>query len=268
MSVSMPLKWHGGKSPICKKIKSLFPPHKLLAVPFFGGGSIPLAWPSETVEVVNDLDADLINFYELLKYRGEYLQSWMKIVPHNEDSFLWAKYVCENEELERSPMNRAGAYFIRNRMSRQAAGKCFCTPTSRLRRGMEEHLSAWLSAVDSLSHFSKRLANVELRNQDFLPFMQEFDSVDTLFYCDPPYLAETRVAKNAYTFEMDAEQHCCLLNFLAGCLSKFVLSGYGHELYTEMALASGWRTYVIETPVHSSGKRSKRIAEELLFTNF
>jgi DNA adenine methylase len=34
-----------------------------------------------------------------------------------------------------------------------------------------------------------------------------YDGSETLFYCDPPYLHETRDNSKAYGFEMDQRQH-------------------------------------------------------------
>lgn len=56
------------------------------------------------------------------------------------------------------PVVSAWAYFVRNRMSRQALGRDFATPvTGRTRRGRNEHASALTSAVDGLSeiHWSE-----------------------------------------------------------------------------------------------------------------
>lgn len=180
-------------------------------------------------------------------------------------SFQWSLEVFRYNDGE--GWIAASAYFIRNRVSRQAMGKCFCTPTSRQRRGMEEHLSAWLSAVDSLPHFSTRLKDVDLNCVDFL-LMQEHDGADTLFYCDPPYPSNTRVSKDAYSCEMSDERHCDLLNFLACCRGKFILSGYPCELYADLAEAEGWNLTTFESRVASSSARSKRTATECLWTNF
>lgn len=268
--ISMPLKYHGGKSYVAKKIKSFFPVHKVLAVPFLGGGSIPFAWEPEAEEVVNDLDPLLMNFYSELKDFGWKLKSSSSMTRFSKEAFDWSLAFLEYQKQvgEVDKPSLALAYFIRNRMSRQALGKDFCTPTTRLRRGMEEHLSAWLSAVDSLPHFSKRLKNVGLFCEDFLSFMRRYDDIGTLFYLDPPYPKGTRVATKAYSYEMSDERHCDLLNFLACCRGKFVLSGYRSELYDSMAEACGWYLTEFGARVASSSARSKRMATECLWTNF
>jgi len=80
-----PLKWHGGKYYLFKTILALMPPHLHYVEPFFGGGQVlfgrdpadrSLWWPERTSdgrevdgvsEVVNDIDANLMNFYQVLR---------------------------------------------------------------------------------------------------------------------------------------------------------------------------------------------------------
>jgi hypothetical protein len=63
-----PLKWHGGKHYLARQIIDLMPPHTHYVEPFFGGGSVLFAKPFDGVsEVVNDLDGELTNFWQVLR---------------------------------------------------------------------------------------------------------------------------------------------------------------------------------------------------------
>src|SRR5262249_39556009 len=63
-----PLKWHGGKAYLAKKIVALMPPHLHYVEPYAGGLSVLLARdPEGTSEVVNDLDGRLVNFWRVLQ---------------------------------------------------------------------------------------------------------------------------------------------------------------------------------------------------------
>lgn len=65
-----PLKWHGGKHYLAKKIVVRMPPNTHYVEPFFGGGAVLLAKDLyEVSEVVNDIDGHLMNFWEVLRYR-------------------------------------------------------------------------------------------------------------------------------------------------------------------------------------------------------
>jgi DNA adenine methylase len=62
--VNSPLKWHGGKRYLAKRLVAMMPPHLHYVEPFAGGLSVLLAKDPEGVsEVVNDLDGELSNFW-------------------------------------------------------------------------------------------------------------------------------------------------------------------------------------------------------------
>src|SRR5215211_4183993 len=79
--VSVPLKWHGGKSYLARRIVALMPRHLHYVEPFAGGLAVLLArdpadprlWAGDTgntrgvSEVVNDLDGRLTNFWRVLR---------------------------------------------------------------------------------------------------------------------------------------------------------------------------------------------------------
>src|SRR5689334_22914689 len=67
-TLTPPLKWHGGKSYLARRIISLMPPHLHYVEPFAGGSAVLLAKePDGVSEVVNDLNGDLTNFWRVLQ---------------------------------------------------------------------------------------------------------------------------------------------------------------------------------------------------------
>ena len=104
---------------------------------------------------------------------------------------------------------------------------------------------------------------VELMEQvNMTPFSErEYDSPDTLFYLDPPYMHETRTKDGRYAFEYDHGDHERLLRLVAGLKGKVVLSGYDNSLYASML--PGWR---VEKKATESMRRSQRI--ECLWLNY
>ena len=98
--------------------------------------------------------------------------------------------------------------------------------------------------------------------------IKRFDSPDTLIYCDPPYLHETRAkgARNTYAVEMTDEQHRELAKLLNSCKSKVIISGYPSKLYDE--LYRGWRIKKFTTAKHGAGGKRKPRATEVLWMNF
>lgn len=267
MPKSGPIKRHGGKSYLAPKIIALMPPHVRYCEPFFGGGAVMLQKPCEGVaEFANDLDFRLTNFWLVLQ-KPEWFETFHRTVSCislSQVEFDVAKELIDDPE----PV-AAAAFFVRNRQSRQALGRDYVTPTSRLRRGMNEQVSAWLSAVDGLPEFHERLRRVEIRCQDAKDFIRELDSPDTCFYCDPPYLHETRSSTGEYgQHEMSVADHAALLNVLESIAGKFLLSGYPSQLYDAAALRNGWRYVDFEIPNQASSKRTKEIKVERVWMNY
>jgi DNA adenine methylase len=69
-----------------------------------------------------------------------------------------------------------------------------------------------------------------IENKPALEILKREDGPGTLFYCDPPYLPETRAAKQVYSFEMAEEDHVELLEVFLGVKGKVMLSGYRNKL--------------------------------------
>jgi DNA adenine methylase len=259
---SNPLKWHGGKSYLAKRICELMPPHTRYAEPFFGGGAFLFSRDGEGVsEFANDINSSLMTFWRVLA-DSELSKEFVRraaMMPHSQA--MWHEaHESYRGDFSR-PVDAALAFFITYRQSRQGLGKDYCTPTSRLRRKMNENVSAGLSAVDGLNEAHERIRRVEVRCQDACDFIEELDSADTLFYCDPPYLHETRQATTAYEHEMTADDHSCLLAYLGKIKGKFLLSGYPIDLYSAAADQYGWshHDFTIDNKARSATTKAQKI---------
>ena len=264
------LKWHGGKHYLATRLIKLMPPHIHYVEPYFGGGAVLFRKEYDGIsEVINDLNGDLINFWQILAddIYFEFFRRKCEATPFCELVFNEIKEV---DQLMLTPVGRAWCFFIRYRQSRQGLGKDFATITrNRTRRGMNEQVSSWLSAVEGLPEVHERLKRVLILNRDALDVIKSQDGPNTLFYLDPPYLQETRIAIKAYgQYEMGVDDHINLLNIIGGIKGKFLLSGYHSPLYDSWASDNGFECLEIEIPNHSSGSKVKRTMTECVWKNF
>lgn len=272
MIKSAPLKWHGGKQPLAKWLHSLAPASYTHRNIVFGGG-LGEFWnwmPIEGIsEAVNDTNGKLTNFYDVLR-SPEHFEDFsrtVELMPFSDESFGLTDYPARFHETD--CISAACAFFIKYRMSRQGLGKDYATPTTRTRRGMNENVSAWLSAVDGLQDCHERLRRVEIRNMDCIDFIKKYDHEKALFYCDPPYLHETRSTVGEYgPHEMSVEQHKDLLNCLESIKGKFMLSGYRSELYNLTSAHCGWTPHEYETTNKASSSKTKEKRIECCWTNY
>jgi DNA adenine methylase len=266
-AVPSPLKFFGGKTFLASKIIAEFPPHLTYLEPFAGGLSVLLAKNPEGVsEVVNDLDGELTNFWECLAdgIGWGLMQRRLEATPFSEWTWEQAHSTHEFD----APVDRAIKFFVRCRQSLAGRGDSFAAiSTSRTRRGLNEQVSAWLTAVEGLPEVHARLKRVLILNRDALKVIRDFDKPGVLQFMDPPYLSETRASKDVYDFEFTDDQHRELLGVVKGLKhAKVALSGYSSPLYEEEL--AGWRSVEWEQKVHSGQGKSKRVAREKLWMNY
>lgn len=271
MTLTQPLKWHGGKHYLAKHIIALMPKHLHYVEPYFGGGSVLLQKPYlGTSEVVNDINSELTNFWVVLR-DGQTFERFKLLVeatPFSAVEFMEAGRMHQHS-VNYTPVSRAWQFFVRARQSRQGLMKDFATLSrNRIRRGMNEQVSSWLTAIEGLPAVHDRLKRVVIFNKDALEVIHQQDGQSTLFYCDPTYLHETRVTTSDYEYEMTLEQHGILLYTLSHIKGKFILSGYPSKMYIEAEELAGWHRKDILIDNKASSKKEKDLKTECLWYNF
>ena len=108
-------------------------------------------------------------------------------------------------------------------------------------------VSRWLGSVEGLAEIAQRLQRVQIENAPALDVIARYDTPETVFYLDPPYVHSARGDSSAYEFEMTDDDHAELAAVLSSIRGRAVLSGYRTPLYDELndsnfrtAGASGW----------------------------
>lgn len=263
------MKTHGGKYYLSARLNEIASraKHTKYLEAFCGGLNFLINKPCEGIsEWANDLNGELINFWRVLRDTPDGLLRALLGTPMSQLEYLEA---IKQHGKVTDELARARNFFVTNRMSRQGLGKDYATPTSRTRRGMNEHVSAWWGAIEGLPELHTRLSRVEIWQRPAIEAIRQLDDSDTLFYCDPPYMLETRSSTGEYgEHEMTREDHAELLLCLASVKGKFMLSGYHSDLYDQVAYLYEWNLHEIKIPNNASSKRSKEIKTECVWTNF
>lgn len=283
----MSIKRHGGKSYLAKRIVELMPPRcetpnaprptdpgwLHYVEPYFGGGAVLFANDPEGIsEVVNDLDFQLTNFWCALQGDDSFAEFVRRVeaIPVSSLSYDAAAGMHTPDwDTGGGMMGLAVNFFVANRQSRQALGKDFATLSrNRTRRGMNEQVSAWLSALEGLPEVHARLKRVAILNDPAVKVISQQDGERTLFYVDPPYMHETRTVTDAYEHEMTADDHKVLLEKLAKVKGRFLLSGYRSDLYDQYATANNWRREEWEIDNKSGSGKTKQKRVECVWMNY
>lgn len=279
-----PIKWHGGKHYLASWIIDQMPPHLHYVEPYLGGGAVLLArdpvknWLAEgdekllakdsgCSEVVNDVNGQLTNFWNVLR-NPELFQQMQRILELTPFSAVeWKNSTTQVQSDD--PVEAAAGFFICARQSRQGLMTSFATLSrKRTRRNVNEQVASYLNAIDGLADVHRRLQAVVIFNDDACQVIRRQDGNRTLYYCDPPYIHESRTATSAYAFEMDTENHIELLETLSTIEGKFLLSGYRSKLYDDHADKHGWRREDRLIDNKSSSTKEKEIKCECLWMNF
>ena len=265
-----PLKWHGGKAYLATRIVNLMHDHIHYCEPYAGGLSVLLARDPDdkrggVSEVVNDINNRLTNFWRVLQDESKFSDFQRRVIAIPLSRNEWDFH--HNRTTFDSSVDDAVSFFVDCRQSLAGRFKNFTAITrSRTRRQMNGNVSEWLGAVDGLPAVHDRLRRVVIENMPAINLIKREDTPSTLFYCDPPYLHETRTSITDYAYEMNIDDHVELLSVLTKCKGKVMLSGYRSQLYSD-ALA-GWRFEIFDLPNNSAGGSSKRRMIECVWMNF
>lgn len=254
-----PISYYGGKQKLCTTIVSLFPDHTLYCEPFVGGGAIFFGKEPSKVEVLNDTNKELINFYRVVQNNYVDLERMIRATLHSRRSHEDANTIYSNPHLF-TEVKRAWAVWVLSSQSFSSMlngtwgyDKINNTTTQKISNS-RERFSEQLAI---------RLQNVQIECADALYIIQSRDTANTLFYCDPPYPNSNCGHYDGYSVD-DFE---ALLKRLECIEGKFVLSSYPIEILGNYIKKNGWSCKTVEQRVSvNKGYGKKKI--EMMTANF
>lgn len=257
--------WYGGKFSHLDFILPNIPTDAKHFCDVFGGSAAVLInRPPALVETYNDIDSELANFFRTLRDTGDELIQQIKLTPFSREELVRA---CEYEP-GLSELERARRFFVRARQTRTGLAQkssegrwAHCVLTTRA--GMSGAVSRWLGSVDGLAEITERLLRVQIENAPAVEVIRRYDTAETVFYLDPPYVHSSRGDTTAYEHEMSDEEHVALADALSSIRGRAVLSGYRTELYDR--LFADWTR--IDAPVRTAHSVRKP-RQESLWVNF
>jgi DNA adenine methylase len=248
--------WYGGKFSHLDWLLPLLPQTPYYCEPFAGSAAVLLNREPSSVETYNDLDGEVANFFRVLRDQGNELTKAIALTPFSREEFALA---CKLDP-QIPALERARRFYVRARQVRTGLAQTAsvgrwanCKDTSRA--GMSGVVSRWLGGVDALPQICVRLLRVQIENRPALDVIRLYDSKDTLFYLDPPYVHETRGDTKAYKFEMTDDQHRELADALNSAKGKIAVSNYYCELYKNLFPEGRWHKFSIETTNHATKDR-------------
>jgi DNA adenine methylase len=258
--------WYGGKFSHLDWLLPLLPECHHYCEPFAGSAAVLLNREPSPVETYNDLDGEVVNFFRVCRSQSEDLLKAIALTPFSREEFAIA---CSLDP-EASPLERARRFYVRARQVRTGLAQTAtlgrwgnCKNTSRA--GMSGIISRFFGGVEMLPEISLRLLRVQIENRPALDVIRLYDDPGTLFYCDPPYVHETRGDSRAYGYEMTDQEHEALAEVLHRIRGKAAVSNYDSAFLDKLYPPPKWRKI---TQPSRTNHATKGTRVEVLWTNY
>ncbi len=183
--INSPFKWVGGKSRLRKQIVQLIPEHTCYIELFAGAAWVLFGKQSSNVEVLNDIDQDLVNFFRVVKEKPMELLA----------SFKW-------ELVSRAEFDRLANLDVSTLTDIERAHRFYYLIMASW--GGEFHYPRFQTSINDGGHGNRlfgglqtleqrimpvyeRLRTVIIENLDWQVFFDRYNRSGAFMYIDPPY---------------------------------------------------------------------------------
>jgi DNA adenine methylase len=248
-----PLPYIGGKNRLAKKIISMLPEHTTYVEAFAGGAQVLFHKPPSNVEVLNDLDFDIVNFYRVCQW---HYQEFVRYLRFSLASRKIHELHVKSDPATLTDIQRAGRFYY---LQKNSFGGLILN--QKFHYGITQpsnYNPDRIPMVIEKTH--KRLARVQIESLPYERVLEKYDRPTTFFYLDPPYWGP-----KLYRFNFTDDDFAALAVRLAQLKGKFILSLNDRpevrETFKEYRIAREEITYTAQA------KPGKRYGE-LLITNY
>jgi DNA adenine methylase len=247
-----PLPYIGGKNRLAKKIISMLPEHTTYVEAFAGGAQVLFHKPPSNVEVLNDLDFDIVNFYRVCQW---HYQEFVRYLRFSIASRKLHELHVKSDPATLTDIQRAGRFFY---LQKNSFGGLILKP--QFHYGIAQPSNYNPERIpEIIERTHKRLARVQIESLPYEKVLEKYDRPTTCFYLDPPYWGP-----KLYRFNFDDKDFVVLAERLARLRGRFILS-----LNDRPEVRETFRAFRIEREeitYTAQAKPGKRYGE-LLITN-
>ena len=241
----------GNKQAIAKDIIKYFPEHRFYIEPFFGAGGMFFNKPKAKYNIVNDLDSDVFNLFQVVINKKVKLYESLKLMPLHSDLLKYWKLNIETE-----PIKKAMRFLFLSNLTYLGKG-------DTVKFGLGENSKKIM--INNLQATFDLLEDVMFINKDFRKFFKSYQiradvmKENVFIYCDPPYLGTNNNYSNSFTEQDSIDLFDCLQE--TKC--KFAMSEFNNEFILNQAKERGLNIVLI-----GERKNLKNIKTEILITNY
>lgn len=261
-----PFSYFGSKHRIALPIIKHIPPHNAWIEAFCGSAAVTLAKCPAQIEIINDINGEIVNFFKELRENGDELCELIELTPYAREELTNARIYKNNiSSIERARRFLVSSMMAINGVFGEEAGG-FSYSNSYARQEREARVSRWHNLPGRLKAVVARLRNVRVEKKDARDLIKDFlNRPATLLYLDPPYLGNRT---QGYDYDQNDERfHKGLLKLACKAKCMVMISCYDNELYNATLKPElGWKRIKIAT--HTQGSNGKRTTRtEILWLN-
>jgi DNA adenine methylase len=173
------------------------------------------------MEVLNDTSDNLINLYRVAKKHSAALLSEIDATLYSQSDYKTSVKILKNPT-EYTELERAWAYWVN---IQQSFAKTVGTGWGTAVKG-KNSASSYDNHKKRLPEILNRLNDVHISCEDALRCIDRWDSPQTLFYCDPPYINTCMGHYKGYTID----DYQALIDKLDNIKGNYILSNYPQEI--------------------------------------
>ena len=207
-----PLAYIGGKNRLATKIISMLPEHLTYVEPFAGGAQVLFHKQPSNVEVLNDLDFDIVNFFRVCQWHYDELVRYLR--------YCFASRRLHELHLSTDPatltdVQRAARFFYlqKNSFGGLIVNQKFHYGVTQPSNYNPERIP------EIIERTHQRLQRVQIESLPYGQVLEKYDRPTTVFYLDPPYWE-----RKLYRFNFTEADFRDLEQRLRGIQGKFILS--------------------------------------------
>ena len=246
-----PFAWIGGKSKLAAQIIPLMAPHQKYIEVFGGALSVFYRKEPSKIEILNDINGDLINLHRIIQTRPQSLNSCLNGLLRSREIF----YAIKHRTIKpRNKIEAAAFFYFQIAASFGAKGEHFAMPKGRGAKNIYRDFRV----------YSRRLRRATIENLSYEKLIKEYDSEDSLFYLDPPYVGTENYYKTAGGFSR--QDHQALAEILRGIKGKFMLSYNDCEPIRDLYRGFNMKELKISYSLNNAAERKS--SSELLIMNY
>lgn len=241
-------------------ILPMIPQHKIYVEPFFGGGAVFFAKGKSYLEVINDINDNVVNFFRIMQTDFDALLKEIECTPYSESLHRKAWQIYQYPRGHRKVVRAWAFWMVTNHSFRTkpGGGWKYDNGTSGSHQAVTNRRK-----IEEFQYYRERLLNVQISSRDASLVIKNRDSEDTFIFLDPPYPRSDQGHYKGYTVKMLMD----MVSDLPGIKGKFLLSNYALPELIEYSNKQNWNVDYFDQRL-SAPKVNGRRKTEVLISNY